>query len=205
MKKKSLFTMLGALALVGSIGVGSTLAYLSSTTAVMTNTFSVGKVSVTQDESDESTSDDKTDRTTTGNTYTDITPGDKLVKDPTATVVANSADCYVFMQLSGADELAAQNFTFNGFDSTKWIKVADEDNNTATPYDGVYRYASIVTKSATDTKLPALFNEVVYSIDATELAANVTLSDVTVKTCAVQADNMTATTALTAAQTEMAK
>lgn len=204
MKKKSLLTMLGALALVGSIGIGSTLAYLSSTTTVMTNTFSVGKVSVKQDESDEST-EDKTDRTTTGNTYTDITPGDVLVKDPTATVVANSADCYVFMQLSGADELAAQNFTFGGFDSTKWIKVADEDNNTATPYDGLYRYASIVTKSATDTKLPALFTTVTYSIDATELAANVTLSNVTVKTCAVQADNMTVATALTAAQTEMAK
>lgn len=204
MKKKSLFTMLGALALVGSIGVGSTLAYLSSTTEVMTNTFSVGKVSVKQDESDEST-EDETDRTTEGNTYTDITPGDVLVKDPTATVIANSADCYVFMQLSGADELAAQDFAFEGFDSTKWIKVADEDNDTTTTYDGVYRYASIVTKSATDTKLPALFTSVTYSIDATELAENVTLSDVTVKTCAVQADNMTVETALTAAQAEMAK
>ena len=40
MKKKSLVTMVASLALVGAVGVGSTLAYLSSTTGTLVNTFS---------------------------------------------------------------------------------------------------------------------------------------------------------------------
>lgn len=207
MKKKSLLTMVLALTLVGAVGIGATLAYLSSTTEVMTNTFSVGKVKVIQDEAvwDDTTDTPKTDRTSTGNSYTDIQPGDVLAKDPTATVIANSSNCYVFMQLTGADALVANNFSFAGFDSSKWVKVADADNNPNTALDGVYRYTSIVNKSNANQKLPALFTSVTYSIEAEELAPTVSLSNVVIKTCAVQADNMTVDTALTAAVTELAK
>ena len=47
MKKAKLLTMLGAVALIGAIGVGSTLAYLSSTTDEVVNTFTVGEVKIT--------------------------------------------------------------------------------------------------------------------------------------------------------------
>ena len=52
MKKAKLLTMLGAVALIGAIGVGSTLAYLSSTTDEVVNTFTVGEVKITLDETD---------------------------------------------------------------------------------------------------------------------------------------------------------
>lgn len=207
MKKKSLLTMVMALTLVGAVGIGATLAYLSSTTEVMTNTFSVGKVKVTQDEAvwNDATDTATDDRTSTGNSYTDIQPGDTMAKDPTATVLANSSDCYVFMQLSGADDLVANNFSFEGFDSSKWVKVADADGDADTALDGVYRYTSVVSKSDANQKLPALFNSVTYSIEAEELAPNVSLSNVVIKTCAVQADHMTTDTALAAAVTELTK
>lgn len=45
MKKTKLLTTLGAVALIGAIGVGSTFAYLTDKTGTVTNTFTVGKVS----------------------------------------------------------------------------------------------------------------------------------------------------------------
>lgn len=195
MKKKSLLTMLLALTLVAVVGVGATLAYLSDSTNAMTNTFTVGSgIDITQDESNEETPDDPTDRTEDGNDYTDIQPGDVLVKDPTVTIKANSTECYVFMQLEGADELAAQQFTFGGFDATKWIKVSGEGT-----LDGVYRYFETVKEAEADQVLAPLFTSVTYSIDAEELAEGVELSDVVIKSCAVQAKNMDEASALDAA------
>lgn len=199
MKKKSLLTMVLALALVGAVGIGATLAYLSSTTTTLTNTFSVGDVDITQDESDESTPDPD-DRTDKGNTYDDIQPGDTLKKDPTVTVLANSSDCYVFMQLTGADALEAKNFTFNGIPNNSWTKVSGEEGK----LDGVYQYNQVVTKNAEDQKLAPLFDSVTYSKDATEVD-DADLGAVTIKSCAVQEANMTAAEALAAANTEMAK
>lgn len=208
MKKKSLLTMVLALTLVGAVGIGATLAYLSDATETLTNTFTVGSgIGVKQDEAiwDDTNDVALTDRTEEGNDYTDIQPGDVLAKDPTATVLANSSDCYVFMQLSGADELAAQQFSFSGF-SADWVKVADEDGNDATTLDGLYCYVNadgtykVVEKDAADQALTALFTTVTYSLDAAELAEGASLSDVTIKTCAVQADNMTEADALAAAQ-----
>lgn len=194
MKKKSLLTMFLALALVGAIGIGATLAYLSDATGAMTNTFTVGKIKITMDESNEATPNDSTDRTVSGNAYNDIQPGDVLKKDPTVTVVANSANCYVFMKLTGADSLVSNNFSFGGFDSTKWIKVdangAKVDLTKDKTLDGIYRYYKVVDKSADAQKLEPLFTSVTYSIDAEELAQGVTLSDVVIKSCAVQADNI---------------
>ena len=195
MKKKSLLTMLVALTLVAVVGVGATLAYLSSTTGTLTNTFTVGNgIEIKQDESDESTPENPDDRTETGNNYTDVQPGDVLVKDPTVTVKANSTECFVFMQLTGADALTAQQFTFNGFDSAKWIKADGK-----TTLDGVYRYYTTVAESEADQVLAPLFTSVTYSIDAEELADGVTLSTVEIKSCAVQAKNMNADSAYDAA------
>lgn len=217
MKKKSLLTMLLALTLVAVVGVGATLAYLSDSTGAMTNTFTVGSgIDITQDEEDIDYDYDKDDdgnvdpeydedgdgvvdegkegRTEEGNDYTDIQPGDILVKDPTVTIKANSTECYVFMQLEGADELAAQNFTFDGFDATKWIKV-----DGVAGLNGVYMYFETVKEADADQVLAPLFTSVTYSIDAEELAEDVELSDVVIKSCAVQAKNMTAESAYEAA------
>ncbi len=198
MKKKSLLTMVLALALVGAVGIGATLAYLSDATTTMTNTFTVGSgIDIKQDESDESTPDDDTDRTEDGNDYTDIQPGDVLVKDPTVTVKANSSECYVFMQVTGADALTAQNFTFDAFNAA-WTKVAGAEGSVL---DGVYQYKTTVAKAETDTVLEPLFTTVTYSMDVEAVAGE--LADVVIKSCAVQAANMDEAAALAAAQETM--
>lgn len=220
MKKKSLVMMLVALVLVGAVGVGATLAYLSDATNVMTNTFTVGSgIGITQDEedvdydydkdddgkvdpeydedNDGKVDEDKKERTDEGNDYTDIQPGDVLVKDPTVTITAKSSDCYVFMELKGADALTAQNFAFDGFNNN-WTKVAGAEGSVL---DGLYQYKEVVVKADADQVLAPLFTSVTYSIDAEELEEGTELSDVTVMSCAVQADNMTAEAALAAAQT----
>ena len=51
MNKKKLGVTLGSLALVGAIGFGATLAYLSDTAGTLTNTFVVGdNISIELDE-----------------------------------------------------------------------------------------------------------------------------------------------------------
>lgn len=193
MKKKSLITMLVALTLFAVVGVGATLAYLSSTTETLTNTFTVGSgISIKQDETNVTpTDDDNGPRTEKGNDYTDIHPGDVLVKDPTVTVEANSTECYVFMQVTGADELVAKSFTFGGYDPDKWILV-DEDGNddpTTELKNGTYRYFETVKKNETEAQtLAPLFETVTYDSGVDELATD--LPDVTIKSCAVQAANM---------------
>lgn len=200
MKKKSLLTMVVALALVGAVGVGATLAYLSDTTTTLTNTFTVGSgIDISQDESDESTPDDDTDRTEEGNDYNDIQPGDVLVKDPTVTVKANSSECYVFMQVEGADALTAQNFTFDAFNAA-WTKVAGKGT-----LDGVYQYKTTVAKADADTVLEPLFTTVTYSLEVEEVVEDEDLADVVIKSCAVQAAHMDDAAALAAAQEVMNK
>ena len=52
MKRARFIATLGATALIGAIGVGSTFAYLTSQTEAVTNTFSVGDVEISLDETD---------------------------------------------------------------------------------------------------------------------------------------------------------
>lgn len=91
MKKK--LTMLLALVLVAGISVAGTLAYLTSTSALVENTFTVGKVAITLDEKDVASED-----RVLGNEYK-LIPGSKYAKDPTVHVAANSEKSYVFIHV----------------------------------------------------------------------------------------------------------
>ena len=111
MKKKILSIAL-ALSLV-AIGVIGTLAYLTDDAGEMTNTFTVGKVSIKLDEGEVEAAelseenpyvytfkDQENTRTEEGQTYENLLPGDKVQKDPTITVEEGSADCWVFMEVT---------------------------------------------------------------------------------------------------------
>ena len=167
-KSKILITVLCAVLLV-TISVLGTLAYLTSQDKVV-NTFTVGKVNIELDEAKV-----KTDGTIDGtervkqNTY-HLLPGKTYTKDPTLTVKAKSEDSYVRMllTLNCADEFDAiyapdkadLTTIFNGYDATNWVYetvTRDTAKNTIT-YE--FRYKEIVTKSATDTKLDALFDSI---------------------------------------------
>lgn len=168
-KSKVLITILCSVLLV-TVSVLGTLAYLTSQDEVV-NTFTVGKVNITLDEAAvnvDGTEIPGADRVKENNYH--LIPGQTYVKDPTMTVKAKSADSYVRMllTLNCADEFDAiytsdkadLTTIFNGYDAVNWVYenvTRDTAKNTIT-YE--FRYKEIVAKSATDTKLDALFDSI---------------------------------------------
>ena len=166
---KVLITVFCAILLL-TVSVLGTLAYLTSQDEVV-NTFTIGKVNISLDEAAvnvDGTEIPGADRVKENNYH--LIPGQTYVKDPTLTVKAKSEDSYVRMllTLNCADEFDAiyapdkadLTTIFNGYDATNWVYetvTRDTAKNTIT-YE--FRYKEIVTKSATDTKLDALFDSI---------------------------------------------
>ena len=166
-KSKVLIIVLCAVLLV-TASVFGTLAYLASESKV-TNTFTVGNVTITLDEAD--VNEDGTEilgvPRVTENRY-HLVPGQTYVKDPTVTVKAQSESSYVRMLLQincadAFDAIYAPNRAdlitiFNGYDAENWVyKAVTRENDTLT-YE--FRYKEIVAKSSTDTVLDALFDSI---------------------------------------------
>ena len=129
MKKKNVLMMAMSLVLVAVIAVGGTLAYLTSNSGTLTNTFTVGN-GYDDDPDNPALVLDETakkvgsvnpsviattieDRTETGNTddtkYDPLAPGSKIAKDPTLYLKNGSPDSYVFAKVTGVDALVATN------------------------------------------------------------------------------------------------
>lgn len=112
MNKKKLVTTLGSLALVGAIGVGATLAYLTDSSTQVKNTFSLSEgVDIYLDEENvdlpEGTSDPQRD---TQNTYKDIVYGIDYLKDPTVTITNSELEQYVFVAIEAGDDMDTKYF-----------------------------------------------------------------------------------------------
>lgn len=90
MKKKTISVLL-ALVLVIGCTVGGTIAWLTASTDAVTNTFTVGDINITLDE-------------TTGAEYK-MVPGNILDKDPTVTVLADSEACWLFVKIEESANL----------------------------------------------------------------------------------------------------
>lgn len=199
MKKKSLITMVAAVCLTGVVMVGATLAYLTSTTGVAKNTFTVGKVDIALNEKTGETNNDFTqesewdDREDGKNMY----PGQEVAKRPVVTVKANSADCWVYVKVTGADELVSKKFTINSWNNTDWDKTDSTDT-----LNGIYRYKDSVVKSSTDKLLPPVFLSVKYNQDA-EGNVDGTIGTVKVVAAAIQADGITEADALSEATNQL--
>ena len=139
MKKKSILLTLTAVVLAMAIGVGGTIAYFTSTTDDVKNTFTVGNVAITLDEAKVTYADDVwtagSERVTT-NTYENVYPGAHLPKDPTIHVAADSQDAYVAMKVviskaaawkALAEDHASLNdleTVFEGYKEADWTKIA---------------------------------------------------------------------------------
>lgn len=93
----------------------------------MVNTFTVGNVTITLDETDVDDSTPDVDRDT-ANTYR-LVPGSSYTKDPTIHVAEGSEDCYVFVKVENglvdieADTTIAEQMTTEG-----WTDVAEREN-----------------------------------------------------------------------------
>ena len=102
MKRKTKYILLlAAFVIVANIAaITGTLAYLKDSTGTLTNTFTVGKVKITMDESKVDIMGHQVTGAArvTANDYI-LVPGQKYTKDPYITVEAGSEPCYVFVKL----------------------------------------------------------------------------------------------------------
>ncbi len=125
-RRNTLKPMLIAMAVVLLLGcvTGGTLAWLTSTTGSVTNTFTTSDINITLAE--------------TKNDFKMI-PGYTIEKDPVVTVTAGSEDCWLFVKIDESSNLES----YVSYDvADGWNELtADKDGNTL---KGVY-YRSVMT------------------------------------------------------------
>ena len=122
MKKKGLALVLALTLLVVGV-VAGTLAWLTAKSDVVTNTFTTSDIKVELKE-------------TTGTTYKMI-PGYTISKDPKATVLSGSEECYLFVKLEKSQnfdtfltyEMAEGWMKLDGVTDTVYYRVVDGTTN----------------------------------------------------------------------------
>lgn len=107
--KKTLVLVL-AFMLIAALSITGTWAYLTATTDSVVNTFTVGKVAI-----------DLTEENPEGQTAKMI-PGTEIVKDPKATVKADSEDCWLFVKITESENFGSY-MTYSVADG--WTKLSD--------------------------------------------------------------------------------
>ena len=203
MKKKNVLMTALSLTLVGVIAAGSTLAYLTSQSDTLTNTFTVGEGYGTDGDGfylDETTAKTEVvdgalvitnptekdefglERTTEGNGYAAMSIGDTIYKDPTFHL-DEGPESYIFAKVEGVDAMEADGvgFDFTGW-STNWVKVDGSEDR-----DGYYRYTSTVTAG---TEIAPLFTKVSLPAALQALPDASHLTNITIKGVAIQAANL---------------
>lgn len=182
MKKTKLLTTLGAVALIGAIGIGSTFAYLTSNTDVVTNSFSVGKVEITLDEKDY---DNPTGERVTENDYPNLLPTQTVDKDPTVHVQPQSEESYVFMTVTGAEYNATDKVLETRYITTDPIDAKWEYLGKNADGALVFGYVDTATnKTDKAIDLKPLFKKVTVKSDVTNRQE---IGDIVVKAFAIQA------------------
>ena len=195
-RTKALLLVMSALLLVVST-VFATMAFLTSKDEVK-NTFTVGKVAITLDETDVDIYGEEagTERVK-ANEYK-LLPGHTYIKDPTVHVKANSEDSYIRMLVTitdyedvltvfGADFLPQ--YFVGGWDNAIWVSTQEVkvDNNTAT-YEFRY-YKTVDTLNGQDLDLEPLFTTItVPGTVKNDALALLEEMDINVVAQAIQAD-----------------
>ena len=213
MKARKILVSVAALALVAALSIGGTLAYLTSQTKVVKNTFTVGNVNITLDEA--AVNPDGTEKfdkdgnqlpRTLENSY-NLLPGHTYLKDPTIHV-NSTTDCFIRAKvtLTNAKEWVAiatkyadnkvENIITGTDDNIWWVSQPDFDEtaNTVT-YTFIYKnenHADELSKriwTSTDSKDLVLFKEIVMPEDMTnDELQGVDDTKITVIAEAIQAD-----------------
>lgn len=199
MKKSKVLLTLACAVLLVAASVMGTLAYLTSTSEV-TNTFSVGQVSIKLDEAkanSDGTLVENADRVQK-NDYK-LMPGHTYNKDPRVTVLKGSEKSYIKMTVTFSmakelDDIFAPNGAdmrsiFVGYDEANWIcksNTEDADANTRT-YE--FWYKETVDAPNADVALDALFDQITVpgNINNAQLKTIEGMT-ITVNAYAIQAD-----------------
>lgn len=219
-KKKIMMAAMSA-GLVAVVGIGGTLAYLSSRSETVSNTFSVGTGFIPGPNDQQAVWLDETDvdgnnvgngkplpnaGRDLANAYTDFNPGDIEVKDPIVYLTQGSVESYVFVRVTGVDELESIKvgdvaaFEVTGWDDTYWVKA-----DGTTGKNGIYvanggatvdfsnvdeespEYGEYKELGRGDVAVPLFKNvEMESSLTSMPEKTDVEATDITVKACAVQ-------------------
>lgn len=172
MKKKSILLTLTAVVLAMAVGVGGTIAYFTSTTTEVQNTFTVGNVAITLDEAEVTYADDvwtaDSEKRVMINTYENVYPGAHLPKDPTIHVDDNSQQAYVAMKVviskAAAWKTLAEKHTdlndletvFEGYNEDNWSKIAATEQGDNLVY--VYMWEQGKVSAGDDLRLFTAMN-----------------------------------------------
>ena len=208
-----------SVALVAAVGIGGTLAYLSSTSNdVKKYVYSRERIDDTDGQAlivDEwllnGTADDRTQEDQTIRKHHAWLCRKK--KDPTARLKAGSVESYVFLHVTGVNALESimksnadgddvQAYDISGWDTTYWMKVADENgtllNETKLGLEGDGYYVANTgnTVNLEDTTPEGeyiqlgnpIFQTVTMNPDVAEVTEDLgtEIGEITVKACAVQ-------------------
>lgn len=183
MKKRTMI-FVTAMVLLFAMVTGSTLAYMTSQTATVQNTFTYGNVLITLDEAPvDSDGQATTGSRRTANTYR-LFPGKTYDKDPTIHVDAASEDCYLFVKvvnpISGIEATGATTIATQ-MQNLGWTLVSGKTDVYA--YNGTSQGTTDATvSSGEDIKV---FEHVTIAADA-KFAG--TYGQVTIEAFAVQAE-----------------
>ena len=165
-KLKTILLTICCAVLLVCVSVGATVAYLTSTTTEVNNTFTAGNVAITLDEAKvtynaETNKYEAANGRTNKNEY-NILPGTVVWKDPTITVVKNSENCYVraIVTITYPEDTFEYDWLGNLGDGWTLNKTTDKtaEGATLTTTEYEFRYSAIVGKNTEgDTKLPPVF------------------------------------------------
>ncbi len=149
---KAFAALLAVTLLVGS-AIGGTLAWLTSKSDSLVNTFTIGNVAITLEE-------------TTGNDYK-VTPGVPVAKDPKVTVDSTSEDCWLFVKIT--EDGNAWNNGLSYTPESGWKKLGGVKE--------IVYYRDITGATDKDKALPVLQNnQVTVSEELTTLDENTKLT-----------------------------
>ena len=192
MKIKRILLSVLALALVAALSVGATLAFMSAEDTRVINNFSFGSISVQIAEEVPTDLPDDVEAVAAGKgvSYTKVTPGVQLPKQP-AVSVGTDVKAYVFINVSGFNA----NLKCDGINST-WTAV---DGTTDTYGNGTYY--KVVEANNAMTFVDNAFESVTVSSTCT---GSETLPTVYIDVFAIQFDNISFADACAAAAASFA-
>lgn len=192
MKIKRILLSVLALALVAALSVGATLAFMSAEDTRVINNFSFGSISVQIAEEVPTDLPDDVEAVAAGKgvSYTKVTPGVQLPKQP-AVSVKTDVKAYVFINVSGFNA----NLKCDGINST-WTAV---DGTTDTYGNGTYY--KVVEANNAMTFVDNAFESVTVSSTCT---GSETLPTVYIDVFAIQFDNISFADACAAAAASFA-
>ena len=199
--KKSLLTMTAAVALVGAMGAGATLAYFSAESNEVKNSFAFAETGIAitlEEHAYDQASNTLTGEEVTSNTYNLLVPGMTVPKDPFVTVNAGSVDCYVVVKVVNNNEATVDNITFN---TENWTKLEGAENGVGISY---WQYNDMISRDAqADQVLPEVFTQVTFRSDVADSKA--VINDIVVTAAATQAQERTEADAVNAAKLLLAE